>query len=321
MPISEAPVRPPLVLIANDQEWSARSLESIMGPQGYAVLRAYNGRQALELARSVLPDAVIVDAHMPDLDGIDVCLQLRADPRFGDATPLIITTSGPVGRAERMAAYAAGAWEFCSQPLDGELLLLKLDTFMRAKRETERARRESLVDEATGLYSMRGLTRRAREIGAEAFRQHQPLACVALSAETDQSGLATNELDEAVLRIAQHVGGMAKRTGRGSDAVGRMGQAEFGIIAPATEAAGAVRLVERLQQSLHGTSVDIGGGRTRTALTLRAGYFAVPDYAESPVDAVEMLVRAATALRQLRAEDTLVGVRGFDERPSTPFVS
>src|SRR4051812_17285291 len=40
--------RPPLVLIANDQEWSARSLESILGPNGYAVVRAYTGQQALE---------------------------------------------------------------------------------------------------------------------------------------------------------------------------------------------------------------------------------------------------------------------------------
>ena len=47
--MSELPIpsRPPLVLIANDQEWSARSLESILGPAGYAVLRAYTGRQAL----------------------------------------------------------------------------------------------------------------------------------------------------------------------------------------------------------------------------------------------------------------------------------
>jgi len=49
--------RPLLVLIANDQEWSARSLETILGPHGYAVLRTYNARQTLDLARRVRPDA------------------------------------------------------------------------------------------------------------------------------------------------------------------------------------------------------------------------------------------------------------------------
>ena len=45
-----APSRPPLVLIANGQEWSIRSLESILAPHGYAVLRAFSGHQAVELA-------------------------------------------------------------------------------------------------------------------------------------------------------------------------------------------------------------------------------------------------------------------------------
>ena len=62
----KAPV-PPLVLIANDQEWSARSLESILGPNGYSVIRAYTGQQALDRARTAHPDLIILDAQMPDM--------------------------------------------------------------------------------------------------------------------------------------------------------------------------------------------------------------------------------------------------------------
>ena len=86
---------PPLVLIANDQEWAARSLESILGPNGYSVIRAHTGRQALERARQAEPDLVILDAQMPDMHGIDICRALRDDPRFGATTPIIITTAGP----------------------------------------------------------------------------------------------------------------------------------------------------------------------------------------------------------------------------------
>src|SRR5512143_3342513 len=100
---------PPLVLIANDQEWSARSLESILAPNGYAVLRAYTGLQALERARTARPDLVILDAQMPDIHGIEVCRQLRQDPRFSATTPILITTAGPSGRAQRLDAYKAGA--------------------------------------------------------------------------------------------------------------------------------------------------------------------------------------------------------------------
>ncbi len=121
---------PPLVLIANDQEWSARSLESILGPSGYSVVRAYTGQQALERARTAQPDLIILDAQMPDIHGFEVCRMLRSDPRFSATTPIVITTSGPSGRTQRLEAYRAGAWEFLGQPLDGEALLLKLTTFL-----------------------------------------------------------------------------------------------------------------------------------------------------------------------------------------------
>ena len=72
--------RPPLTLIANSQEWHSRSLESILGPHGYAVLRAYTGKQAIDRARASHPDLIILDTDLPDRDGLDVCRELRADP-------------------------------------------------------------------------------------------------------------------------------------------------------------------------------------------------------------------------------------------------
>src|SRR6476660_5071134 len=175
----------PLVLIANDQEWSARSLESILGPSGYSVVPAYTEQKALERARTAQPDMVILDARMPDIHGFEVCRMLRSDPRFSATTPIVITTSGPSGRTQRLEAYRAGAWEFLGQPLDGEALLLKLHTFLQSKRQVDLLRDESLLDQGTGLYNMRGLARRAREIGSEAFRRHEALACVVLTPEPD----------------------------------------------------------------------------------------------------------------------------------------
>src|SRR5919197_254684 len=67
MSASNRPSRPPVVLIASDQEWAARSLETVLGPRGYAVLRAGTGQRALELARIARPDAYIIDAGMSDI--------------------------------------------------------------------------------------------------------------------------------------------------------------------------------------------------------------------------------------------------------------
>jgi diguanylate cyclase (GGDEF)-like protein len=304
----------PLVLIANDQEWSARSLESILGPNGYSVVRAYTGQQALERARSSQPDLIILDAQMPDMHGFEVCRTLRSDPRFSATTPIVITTSGPSGRTQRLEAYRAGAWEFLGQPLDGEALLLKLNTFLQSKREVDALREENLLDPGTGLYNMRGLSRRAREIGAEAFRRRDPIACVVFAPDADEEEADSQE-DEDARRMADQVALLFRQAGRASDAIGRLGQSEYGVIAPATGPDAAIRMVRRLGGVIESSPIPVRGGEK--TLRLRAGYCAVPDFAESSVDAVELLLRATTALRDLKREGQAgERIRAFEQVPT-----
>jgi PleD family two-component response regulator len=300
------PSRPPLVLIANDQEWSARSLESILAPNGYAVLRAYTGQQALERARAARPDLVILDAQMPDITGMEVCRLLRADRRFSATTPIIITTAGPSGRAQRLEAYRSGAWELLGQPLDGESLLLKLTTFLASKLEADRYREETLLDHVSGLYNMRGLSRRAREIGSEAYRLRQPLACVVFT----PAGLETSDGVQAFDEVAERVGRVLRAQGRAGDAIGRLGDQEFGVIAPGTPESGIPRLVDRFERVL------ASGNGAQVPLRLQAGYCAVADFAVSPVDAVEMLLRATSALRQLRQAGSPARLVAFEQAES-----
>src|SRR5690348_7632540 len=138
------PTRPPLALIANDQEWWARSLESILASKGYAVLRASTGAQALLTARAARPDVIFVELQLPDIDGVEVCRSLHADAEVGVSAPIVLTASGAVDRESRLSAYQCGAWEFVSEPLDGELLMARLANLIKARREVERLRSESL---------------------------------------------------------------------------------------------------------------------------------------------------------------------------------
>jgi PleD family two-component response regulator len=295
----------PLVLIANDQEWSARSLESILGPNGYSVVRAYTGQQALERARASQPDIIILDAQMPDMHGFEVCRALRSDPRFSSTTPIVITTSGPSGRTQRLEAYRCGAWEFLGQPLDGEALLLKLGTFLESKRQVDILREENLLDSGTGLYNMRGLARRAREIGADALRRREALACVVFAPETEMES-DEEAPGEELLRLSDQVGTVFREVGRGSDAIGRLGATEFAVIAPATGPDGALRLVSRLGAAVEATRIPVRGGERSCA---------VPDFAEASVDAVELLLRATTALRDLKRGGEDERVRAFEQVP------
>jgi diguanylate cyclase (GGDEF)-like protein len=102
--------------------------------------------------------------------------------------------------------------------------------------------------------------------------------------------------------VAAALGESLRRIGRSSDAIGRLGPLEFAVIAPATGPDEAVRLVERLRQTVETLPIPLNAHST--TVELRAGYYAVPDFAKSNIDATEMLLRATTALRSLRDEGT-----------------
>ena len=70
--------RTPLVLVTIDQEWTVRSLESILSPAGYAVVKARNGEQAIELLKRVTPDLLLIDYELPDRSGPDLVREIQS---------------------------------------------------------------------------------------------------------------------------------------------------------------------------------------------------------------------------------------------------
>ena len=270
-----------------------------MGPRGYAALRVATSQRALELARIAEPDAIILDMALPDLGGRVVCERLRRDAHIPLNVPILMTTSAVISRSEKLEAYAAGAWEICAEPLDVEVLLSKLDAFVQAKLAADRIREETLVDDETGLYNTRGLARRARELGGEAIRRNDAIACVAFSTERESGGSDLDSADddrtlaEAVSRVCQH-------SARLSDAIGRVGPNEFAIIAAGTNEEGAERIVTRLRDSFD----SLRAAEPETRLRFSAAVAGVANLATSAVDAMELLYRATTALRQTRNSGT-----------------
>src|SRR6476619_2649826 len=239
--------RPMLVLIASHGEWVGRSVESVLELNGYTVLRVAGGRRALDLARRVNPDAVLLDDTLSEMGGVEVCRALRDDPLWDHSIPIFVTSPAPASNRVRLAAYEAGAWDFCSQPLDVETLLLKLSTYVRARRRLEDVQASSLIDPLTGLYSMFGLQQWAEQLGARASRNHEPLACLAVTSNAVASGKpASTELT--------YMADICRAQSRKSDIVGYVGESRFAILAPDTDESGARQFVDRLQRAVSRTS-------------------------------------------------------------------
>ncbi len=319
-PMSTKPAfaRRPIVLIVSKQEWASRSLESILAPEGYVVLKSYTARRALERAQRDEPDAIIIDVQLPDGSGHEVCRQLRAQELVTPSTPILLTLPSPPTRHDRLAALHAGAWDCLGEPLDAEDVLAVLGVFLPAKLDADQVRAGGLVDEATGLYNVRGLTRRARELASHASRHHAALSCVLFAPDSSFEPVegAMGESHPAVLnRITRAL----KSAGRGSDAIGRLGPSAFAVVAVGTDAVQARRLAERLGSAI--LAAPDRSGEPAPAFRLQAGWHGVPDFHAAAIDAVDLMLRATAALQKVRTNPARGWLRGFDDDEPATSVS
>jgi len=283
-------VTSPTVLLIEDQEWTARSIESILRPASFAVFKTYTGRQGLDVARKVNPDLVLVDRHLPDMSGDDVIKRLREVRAIGATTPIAIITSGAVPQAEKIELLRAGAWEVFTSPFDPEELSLRVVTWANAKMESDRAVDASLVDQLTGSYNFEGLSRRVREIVAESRRYERPMACIVLGEPLEKDGTFSHESSEN--DVDRRLFETLRAVCRISDAVGRVREREFIIVAPSTDDGGAEVLARRILEG-----VDDRVAETK----LRAGVYSIKRSPKEPLDLTDLLGPATAALRKAQA--------------------
>ena len=300
-------IRIPVALVAHAGTWLTRALDSMLAPQGYRVLSVTSGLELLEHAADMRPDVVLIDANLQDLDSIVVCRKLRQARAVSWHTPVIMITSTPATKQQRLAALEAGAWDYLSLGVNAEELMLKVDAFTRVKLETDHVLEEDTEPES-GLYTKRGLERRARELVSDAFRRHAPLACVAFSVEPESHDAPAGAAAASPVVVA-FAARLLQASGRASDAIGRAAAGEFLVLAPSTAPEGAARMARRLSGVIEGAGPRPAG---LPPLSVRAGFEAVGDLHETPLDPASLLEHASAALVQARSAGNGSRIRRYE---------
>jgi PleD family two-component response regulator len=299
----------PIALIACRNDAMGRSLESVFEEDGYIPARITSVPRTLELTRRASYDVIVLNQGLEEDEVLHVSRSLRDDPLFDHSTPIVITSAGPVAAQARMTAYEAGAWEYCSHPIDIELVLTKLRTFLRARQEVRAAQAQTLIDSRSGLYTPFGLHQIALTLGAGATRKHQPFACVAFSSSSAEGEASTRKGRDANAAFAE-VADVFRIQSRKSDVVGHVGPSRVAILAPDTDAAGARLLVARLQREFDRAASN---HTIPAPVRLRAGFSAVPDLASSHIDVEVLVTRAQNALNHAHSRGGTQSVVSFDE--------
>lgn len=136
------------ILIVDDDAIGREMLAALLAPQGYRLIFATDGAEALAKAASLLPDLILLDAMMPKIDGFEVCYRLRTDPMLREVPVIMLTALD--NRESRLQAIEAGADDFISKPFDRIELQARVYTITRLNRYrrlmTERAKFARMIE-------------------------------------------------------------------------------------------------------------------------------------------------------------------------------
>lgn len=122
------------ILVVEDDTGLREALAFNLSHEGYAVLSATNGLQAIEMARREKPAVVILDLMLPDLDGLSVCRSLRREPDTAEVAILILTAR--TGEVDKIVGLETGADDYLTKPFSLGELLARVRAMLRRARSS-----------------------------------------------------------------------------------------------------------------------------------------------------------------------------------------
>ncbi|MBU6157387.1 MAG: response regulator transcription factor [Bacteroidetes bacterium] len=123
------------ILIADDEQDILEILEYNLQAEGYVVIKAKDGLEALELARKNQPDLIILDVMMPHKNGMEVCQILRSQPEFFDTLILMLTALSDESNHVKGLEY--GADDYINKPIRPKLLISRINALFRRSSRAE----------------------------------------------------------------------------------------------------------------------------------------------------------------------------------------
>ena len=192
------------ILIVDDKAESVLSLKRILIGRGYQVRTAASGAQALEAVGLQVPDLILLDILMPDMNGYEVCRQLKADDQLRDVPVLFLSALGEA--EDKVKAFAAGGVDYITKPFQVEEVMVRLQTHL-ALRDLHRQIQAANTRLAGQLKELE-----ARNEELDAFAQtvahdiKNPLTTIVGYADSllrDGQLMAREERDEALQTLKQ----------------------------------------------------------------------------------------------------------------------
>ena len=277
------------ILIVDDAMENIQILHQALQDE-HDVLFAMNGAKALHIAQHQLPDLILLDAVMPDMDGYAVCAALRSSAATRDI-PIIFVTALK-NPEDETRALDAGAADFISKPVNAAVVRARVRTQLTVKRQSDALRELTLTDGLTGVANRRAFDETLDAEWRRCARVQVPIALIMVDIDhfknfNDAYG---HQAGDACL---QQVGAAMRRAAmRPQDLVARYGGEEFAILLPHEDSAGAEAVARKVLDEIAALEIAHGHSSAGPWVTVSIGVASV-----TPTEKLEsgMLIKRADA--------------------------
>lgn len=218
------------LLVVEDDKDISNMLQIFFNGQGYEVDIAARGSTALEKTKQNLPNLIILDIMLPDIDGFEVCRSLRTNTRTSHVPVIFLTQKDE--RSDKLAGLELGADDYVTKPFDIEELRL------RVQRAIARAEQQSLTDPRSGLPAGKLIEEQLRRIIRQKNWAYLDVRIKHYEPFKETYGFVAG--DDVLRFTAMVIGEVLDELGTASDFIGHAGGDSF-VIVTAAEVAAAVK--------------------------------------------------------------------------------
>lgn len=233
----------PKILIVDDQKTNIELSENIFSSE-YEVLLANSANEALNMCEKTLPDLILLDVVMPEVDGLTLCKILKNQPETADIPVMFVT--GYQNPEEESSCWAVGGVDFVNRPVNTETLKQRVKVHLMLKLQTDRLKEMAMMDSLTGIPNRRLFEDRLQVEIRQTNRTGMPLSILMIDVDffkryNDHYGHLMG--DECLKQIATALKANVKRP---RDLIARYGGEEFVCLLPETDEIGARAIAEKL---------------------------------------------------------------------------
>jgi len=229
------------ILIVEDDLDIAEMLNAYFRVQGYEVFTVNWGEDGVRAAQTVLPNLVILDIRLPDIDGFEVARRVRSDRRTHEIPIIFLTEKRD--RLDRLQGFEVGADDYITKPFDVQELRL------RVRNALKRVSQPSLTNPVSGLPEGALVEERLSEVVHKSGLSLLHISIQNLQAFRDSYGFVAS--DDVLRAISLMILNTLKETGSPEDFLGHLGPSDFIVVlSPATLLPFQEKIKARLEQSL-----------------------------------------------------------------------